>query len=48
MLLIMNLLDLALTKECKNWRHILKLPTIKRRQVGALGWDDDELLMLNM
>jgi len=44
----MNLLDLALTKEWKNWRHIFRLPTIKRGQVGTLGWDDDELLMLNL
>jgi hypothetical protein len=44
----MNLLDLALTKECKNLRHIFKLPTKRRGHMGALGWDYDELLMLNL
>jgi hypothetical protein len=48
MLLITNLLDLALRKEYKYLRHIFKLPTIKGGHVGAVGWDYDELLVLNL
>ncbi len=47
MLLTMNLLNLVLTKECKNWKHIFKLPTIKRGHVAALGWDYVELVVIS-